>query len=399
MENIFERTKIHLNLLRKEVEETFGKRIGSSRDCNLLSEEIYSRTSFTINPNTLRRLFGLVKADHPPSSGTVTILANYCGFKSLDELSAVKNRIYSNNGGDHQSDDVLNYIISLFATTPTKGYHNETFFTFVKHTIQFLQLDERMFDRFHRAIAKTKNGQDFYFEQFINLDALSTYYGDGLRYYLAEKKTTEAQIFGHSLLCLRGWLTDNAMEVEEHFQNVMQYQLTKASHPFVSGRFFVTQLLHSSFKGLQTETLLVNTRQMHSALKLETDRFRDFPCFEYVIAPALLMTGHFDEALYYINYALEHYPERRASIEEGLYQTFDLLKALTLIKNGKRIEAENLYQQIRPSTFYFLTKKTNIIMYLILTKYLNRSNAKSDQQLMDLIEQTGFKKLLEILKR
>ena len=399
MENVFDRTELHLNLLRKEVEETFGRRISSSRDCNLLSEEIYSKTSFTINPNTLRRLFGLVKANHPPSGGTVTILANYCGFKSLEELAVSKKRTEKINGGDHQSDDILNYLISLFITTPVKGYHNETFLAFVKHTIQFVQLDQNMFDRFHRAIAKTKNGQDFYFEQFINLDALSTYYGDGLRYYLAEKKTAEAQIFGHALLCLRGWLMDDAEEVEKHYEIVMHQKLNRSIHPFVCGRYYVTQLLYRDIKGIETENLLISARHTHASLKPDIDRFFGFPSFEYVIAPGLLLTGHFDEALYYINYALKQYPDKQSFIQEGFYQGLEQLKALTLVKNGKKAEAEKIYQQIKPSAFYFLTKKTLTIMYLILTQLLNKNHEKSDQQLMELIEQTEFKKLLDILKK
>jgi hypothetical protein len=44
------------------------------------------------------------------------------------------------------------------------------------------------FDRFQRAIAKTRNGQEFYFEQFVNLDELNSFYGDGLRYYFMKNK-------------------------------------------------------------------------------------------------------------------------------------------------------------------------------------------------------------------
>lgn len=76
--------------VQQEVEESFGHRVTTSRDCIRLSEEVYYKTSFKINPNTLRRFFGLVKAQYPPSLATLTILANYCGYHSLEEISATR---------------------------------------------------------------------------------------------------------------------------------------------------------------------------------------------------------------------------------------------------------------------------------------------------------------------
>src|SRR5262245_47913821 len=72
--------------LKKELENSFGRKIASSRDCNQMVEDIYQKTGETINANTLRRFFGLVKADYPPSSSTLTILSKYCGFNSLEEI-------------------------------------------------------------------------------------------------------------------------------------------------------------------------------------------------------------------------------------------------------------------------------------------------------------------------
>ncbi len=85
----------------------------------------------------------------------------------------------------------------------------------------FLQRHPELIDKFQRNIAKIKNGQDFYFEQFINIDGLNSYYGMGLRYYLNEKKTAEAQIFGHSILCAKNWLLENPHGVRKHYDMVM----------------------------------------------------------------------------------------------------------------------------------------------------------------------------------
>ena len=395
MENLYTRKEERSEVVLKEVEDIFGRRIRSSRDCILLSEEIFSKTAFKINENTLRRFFGLVKADYPPSESTLNILSRYCGFESFDELHA-SSISRKNAGEDQNAATILNFLISIFRIIPTKDYNDETFLALVKHTIQFLNRHPELSDKFQKAIAKTKNGQEFYFEQFINIDGLNSFYGEGLRYYLLEKKTPEAQIFGHALLCLRGWLSDKASEVKQHYEAVMEQRLNKSIHPFVCGRYFATQLYYANINDLDIERILIEAHYFHATLRDGSNNYRLFPAFEYVISSALLVTEHYDEALYYINYALKNYPEKHSYVEEGFYIDIDLIKALVLVKNDKKMEAEKIYNQIKPSKFYFLTRKINMIMYLFLSKYLKKGNGKLDQQLKDLITITGFIRLLKI---
>jgi hypothetical protein len=61
-------------LIRNEMEHVFGRTIVSSRDCIQLSHDVFQKTRCQLNPNTLRRFFGLVKATYPPSHSTLTIL-------------------------------------------------------------------------------------------------------------------------------------------------------------------------------------------------------------------------------------------------------------------------------------------------------------------------------------
>lgn len=390
MKNSEESSGSSYDILKNEIEETFGKKINSSGDCLLLSEEIYSKISVTVNSNTLRRFFGLVKSHFLPSATTLDILSKYCGFSSFDEFMRLKNNVQGDKTDDYYSQSILNYLVSVFKNTPVKGYNDKTFFSVVNDTIIFLHRHPALIDKFQRAIAKTKNGQDFYFEQFINIDTLNSYYGDGLRYYLSEKSTTEAQIFGHSLLCLKNWFSENRDGVKKHHDELIQYRITKAFHPSLCGRYHATKLLYADTFGLPIEKLLIEMQQAHFAIKQKTDDSRLFPYFEFMIAPILFMTGHFEESLYYVNYSLHHYPQKHISITQSAYQTMNLIKALTLAKTGRKKEAVKLYRQVQPSKFDFLLKKTNTIQYLLLSQYLKKSNEKSDQQLKDLIEETGF---------
>ena len=380
--------------LKFEIQATFGKNPKTSKDCLLLSNDIFNKTSFKINSNTLRRFFGLVKSAHKQSLTTLDILAKYCGFSSFDEFLNLKNKKYVTDSKDFYPDSILNYLVSLFGETYAEEPDDKTFCSMVKETIIFLQRHPELIDKFQRAISKTKNGQDFYFEQFVNLDGLNSFYGKGLRYYLIEKQTTEAQIFGHSLLCLKNWLIENNLELQRQYEKVIKLKTNKELHPFLSGRFFAAQILYANIANHPADKILAQAKQVHSAIKNMRlkDKYRSFPCFEYVICPVLLFTGHTEEALYYANYRLNNYRHPTNAIEKGLYCSMDLYCALIFLKTGDEQNARRLHKLIFPSDFYFLSKKYDTIIYHILDQQLNKKT-QSDDYVAALILETGFTKM------
>ena len=383
-------------VLKSEIEQAFGKKINSYGDCLFLSDDIYAKISVRVSANTLRRFFGLIQSTSRPSTTTREILSRYCGFASFDEFTKIKETPHTTKEEytkHYYSSSVLNYLISLFKDAPVYNCYDKTFLAVVRHTIYFLQRHPELIEKFQRAISKTENGQEFYYEYFINFDWLSSFYGAGLRYYLMEKNTPEAQIFGHALLCLQSWLSEDPEGVKRHHNEVMKHRLKKNFGPFVCARFFATQLLYADVCGLPVEKIIVTAQHTHAVAKQKTDQQRLFPYFEYIIVPILLLTGHADKALYYVNYAIENYPRQHADLDYGLYQSMDLLKALALVKTGRRDEADILYQDIHPSKFYFLSKKADTIMYIFLSEYLKRNEAGHDQQLKDLMHETGFIRL------
>jgi len=391
MEGIKDKKVQPFTQLIEEVEEVFGRRVSSSRDCIQLSEEIYFRTSFRINPNTLRRFFGLVKADYPPSAGTLGILSKYCGFDTLDDLLASKQ---ARKGLVHsEAKTLLDYLVNLFRTTNVRSMNDETFLALVRQTIQFLQQQPQLIDKFQRAIARTKNGQEYYFEQFVNIDRLNSYYGEGLRYYLMEKQTPDAQIFGYSLLCQKAWLSNDGHALKKYFDELSRQKMPRNAHPFICGRFFASHIFYADLHGLNPERILIDAQQAHSNLHPFKDNYGMFPCFEYVFTIALVLTGHYQEALYYMDYAEKNYSGKHSYIDQGYYKTMQLIQGIALARLQEKEQAESIYRQIRPSQFYFLTKKTNTILYILLAGLIKKKNATMDHQLATLVQETGFKKL------
>lgn len=224
--------------LKEDVEGVFGRRVQTARDCQQLSDDIYARTSIVINYNTLRRFFGIVKSAYPPSAATLDILARYCGFNSAGDLASYKGKMYRRLTDDEQS--MVRFLAGIFRTTPTAHVNDGTFLSVVRQAIDYVNDHPVVADKLQRAIARTRNGQDFYFEQFVNIDKLNSHYGAGLLYYLAEKPTPEAKIFTHALLCQRGWLSGRVEEVVQHFEEVMCVRPTTDIHPFVRYRLPVS---------------------------------------------------------------------------------------------------------------------------------------------------------------
>lgn len=382
--------------LRNEVEATFGRKVRSSRDCIQLVEEIYKRTSFKINVNTLRRFFGLVKTDNQPSLSTLQILSNFCGFDTVEEFAALHRQ---GNGEDEgQWAGTLRFLTGLFRQTTVAGDNNETFLSVVRQTILFLRKHPFLVDKLQRTIAKTKSGQDYYFEQFIDYDGLNGAYGAGIRHYLAEKKSAEAQVFGYSLLALNAFLTEDKAALGKYTEKISQYPQSRNHHPFVSGRQFATQLLAASPQKGEAERILTEAYHFHSGLRPSRDGYRLFPCFEFNFGTALVLTGHFNEALYYLHYGMKNYPERQFPLYEAYDQTYLLLVGIAEAGNENRGGAEALFQQLKPGEFYFLTKKTDTVLYLILAALLNKLNKAGRETLATLVRETGFTRFNRMLE-
>jgi hypothetical protein len=385
-----------LSILKQEIQDHFGRPLATSRDCIQLSEELFQKTSYKVNPNTLRRFFGLVKATYPPSSATLSILSKYCGFDSLEELVRHNSNGQAKEQDLHSSDAILRYFIGIFKDTQVLEPVDKTFLALVKQTILFLQQHPEMASKFQKAIARTVNGQRYYFELYAHIDQLNSYYGDGLMYYLKEKKTTDAQIRGHALLLQRGWLTNDVDAVRKHMEKMGDHHLCETSHPVICARYFASKIFHANIVGLPTSGILAEALVQHTRIVPSEGFYHNFPTFEYIFSLALTLTQHFSEALYYLEQAEVKYKSKHSYVEDGLYETMRLLKAMALARTGNTVAAKELFEKLKPSRFYFLTKKTNSIFYLLLAGYLNRQTRKGEDQLKMLLKTTGFIKMQEL---
>lgn len=378
--------------LKEEVELTFGRPVFTAKDCMELRSEIFNRTKVQISPNTLRRLFGLVKATNGPSKATLNVLAQYCGFYSLSDVPQSTQRI-----GEPEMihrEHVLNFLYGLFQEVPIEEMKKEILLELVKNILLLLNREQELANLFQRQIAKTPNGQTLYFEQFIHLDKLNDYYGDGLRYYMYEKKTVEAECFGYSMLTFRYWLSGDDEKLRQSFEQLQAIYPPYGKNPFIVGRYYAARLFYAHIEGEDPRKILGEAHKYHLGASQHKGRKQEFPFFEYVLSAALVLTRHSGEAQYYIDYALEKFDRDPFFARLGNYQILYLLKGIAHSDAGEKGQAERIFDKTNPSEFSFLSKKFSTILYLWLAGKLRRRIHRKEELLDALILETGFKRFL-----
>ena len=380
----------YLFYLKKEVQETFGRRILTSTDCRYLYQDI-SQQHYKISFNTLRRFFYLMHSKHKQSPYTLDILSNYCGFASWDDFITTyqENEFESSS----QNNDLMHFLVSNFKYTEVNNANDSTFFSLIYQVIHFLERQPHLMDKFQRKIAKTYNGQVFYFEQSINIDKLNTYFGSGIRHYMVAKKTLDANIYGNYLKCLKGWLSSNNTEVIKHYELLKIFDAQKINVPHIIGYKKAAQIyFHFAFEH-DLERTLLKIRQIHAGFTINNENFTSAFRFEIHIITALILCKQFEEALFYledIHKINQKYP--LSFSDKKLFELIPLYEAHALYHLKKEAHALKVFEHIDPTKFHFLHKQYSTILYLAYKLYLRKTNSEKNQ-FKNLIEQTGFTRL------
>lgn len=378
-----------LSALRKEVENSFGRRINSSRDCLQLVEDIYQKTGDNINSNTLRRFFGLVKTDYSASPSTVTILSRYCGFGSIDEI---KNLTASQASPDNiNQEEVMRYLIAVFRHLDTENGHNTIVESLVQQTIIFLERNPALIDRFQREIAKIPAGRYYYYELSVNMDRLNDYYGNGLRYYLRNSDTNESRIFTHSLQVFRYWLTEDLDELEKHIHEIAAIPVSHSYPSHILGRLIAARLYTANARNESADKILVDATKYHVAIMTSRGNTApSFPDFELAVCEALILTNNHDEAMEYIRRGKSFFAGFKGV---GTRHPFSFWENLIQSKKNSYVlpMEENRKPGAEQSANYPQNKH-----YFALLKLLQSFSVKP-LQLAPHVEKTGFTKFYKLL--
>lgn len=381
--------------IKSEIEQVFGRRVVSSRDCIELSDDIYHKTKFQLNSNTLRRFFSLVKAAYPPSQSTLSILSKYCGFHSTEDLLNIKKHVTSTSDDIVNRESVLHHLVSMLIIEVKDG-DDDTFLNIVSQIIEFVTMHQFLADKFQSLISKTENGVKFYFEQFVNIDKLNSFYGDGLRYYIKGKGTEDAQAYASSIYVLRDWLNGNDEGVKRNVSQLLQERHVNFEQPFMYARYFAALLLNASLLKQDTNDILLEIQEFHYTLALENNGTREHMVFNYIVCEVLALTGHYEEVLHYFQLvSIKKYIIKDVG-PLNYYHNLLLLESFSLYKLGQHNQAEKIFDKIKASKFCFLNTKFSHIIYLYLLRAIKPKNKGYDDQIQSLVAETGFLRLNDI---
>jgi hypothetical protein len=384
-------TQHKLAVLKDDIEKRLGRKIKSSGDCNELSIEIFTKTSQPLNPNTLRRFFGLVPYKFMPSTATLHILSRYCGYTSFDQVPEVK-KISLNN--TFQKESILEFLTSLYRID-TYEKNDLIYCSIVKETVKLLNRNDYLINDFHRDIAKLKNGRTYYFEKFIHIDGLNSIYGEGLREYLSEKRSIEDDIMGHSLLMIKYWSTMDDVNLERHYDILSSYKLKPGISGVHAARYFSAILLYHSSKNNITEHILEEAGAFYSTLQREVN-YDLKSSFEFIFSMALALSGHLKESLVYLKYAKKNFLDYGHN-NDADHQSLNLYEAFVLCRLNKQERAKSLFIKVDPEAFCILSKKVESIIYYIIKSKLEHTPTKYFSKAEHLIEETGYKRLRTLL--
>lgn len=378
--------------LLRETERVFGRKILNASDCQALSIDIFKRIQKKISLNTLRRAFNLMKTAYQPSLFTLDVLSEYCGYNSFSEFGKREKKQHEPISGEMGS--LIDFIFFLFRDNEIKQLHDSSYLALVNAVVINLEQWPHLIDQLQFRIAKTANGQTFYFEQFVNVDKINSYYGDGLRYYLHEKKKPLAQVFGHSMLCFGSWLAEDHAGLESHYRQVIRHNVDEHTEPFLAGRYFASQIYYAHSAQAELHEPMEAARLFYEASTGLKINHKTFPGFEYVMAETLVLTGQYEEALFYIQEAIRKRNNPvPAHIDARLFESVYLFQATALAHLGKIEKARDVFESISTSNFSFLSRQFNSILYLLLKKVFDKRNFQ-DKQLQYLVKQTAFTRLV-----
>jgi len=147
--------------------------------------------------------------------------------------------------------------------------------------------------------------------------------------------------------------------------------------------------------GIYPENIFIEAYNNH--LNFKNRKFSIQESFEIIYCRALLMAGHFDEALYYIEYLIENYLTHNQGDEHNFHHTLLLLKGISLSKTNKQAEAAQIFNMIEASEFNFLSQKTDTVLYFGFARWMTGNGTEKGDQATGLIAELGFNKLKSMI--
>lgn len=191
--------------------------------------------------------------------------------------------------------------------------------------------------------AKSPVAQIWYIERFVDEDNLDGYYGDMLEMYHIHKKNLEAQLFYHSLMCLRDM--DNHIFTSKHLDFMLQFRETEPVHFLPKIRRLALLLYYFKEDAEVKESI-----QEEIALLIANESTLERSFMAVVISRIIFMTGDYRDLKRSIGSL--NLPQKAVNDSINYYRDINILKiyeAYILLGEGKLQEAKAKLATYNPS--------------------------------------------------
>lgn len=241
--------------------------------------------------------------------------------------------------------------------------------------------------------AKNKNAQIFFFERFVDLDNLNGYYGDAIKFYLQHKKGKESQIFGHSLLFMRGFLSNNEALYEKEGAILEEYGFDMAVHPFPLGRQMACHILsYQKFHQRKlSDRLKSQILKIAKSVAHKKDFVTGFPAgYHFHVLEGLYLAKEYDVLINVFELVESDFPEMGEYKQTWLYKMMQVYYSVALKMLGRKANALNLFKTL---DFEQAFKDVPWYKNYFLIQYLNAKFLMTDETK----ERTALSKQIDIL--
>ena len=236
--------------------------------------------------------------------------------------------------------------------------------------------------------AKSKLGQLLYFESFFDMDSLVLHTGDSINYYLENKHTDDASIYGHFLKFMQYFLKGDHSACKNEYDFFQKFELPQHFEPALAAYYYGAQLIYQSVFESKPDQNLINEVFLKSGLFFKNGNQSEtgIPIFEYIIIYALNYGSCFKEIIKLSNLTIREY-QIDSTNNTWRNQLFLLIFARALLNSGEVEEAFTLYKKVNllniPVNYKYYVRLRS---FLIRIEFLIFENKTEEAKL--LIEET-----------
>ena len=220
-----------LNHLKNSVIQQFGKQITTATDCDCLAALLTQKFTANISSQTLRRFFGLIKAESKASYFTLDLLSEYCGYRDFKDFShSYRNTELEEFFGDHENNG--------------KEYWRKS-----EELCQQIIASPALLVNTHHRLMAFPMARKYFIESHPLRDLIGTVYCQYFLAYLKFNQSNEAKIFAYGFLFKSAFLLENTELMELYYNKVKETELSDEVHVIPAGLKYGIQLVYADFTG------------------------------------------------------------------------------------------------------------------------------------------------------